>query len=113
MKAPVTEGAPPGYLTVNEVLVALDMSRQNFYVSGLVEALPRWSVGGVLLFSRQDVGKLAAWLAHRRDRLAEGDRRFLRLAPAWVRDLDHAMDIIEAWEMRQEVEAALVLLEEE
>lgn len=102
MKSPQHDGPPPGLMTVAEVCAALGIERANFYRSKLVEALPRWLAGQTLLFRRGDVGKLREWLAFRAARWAEGDNAYRAMNPEWVRDLDHAMDVVEGWEESRE-----------
>lgn len=111
MKGKLHKDAPPGYCTVSEVCAALQMSRTNFYKTGLVEALPRWSVGGTLLFRLEDVAKLQEWLEFRQARLDAGDRSYYELAPDWIATIDDAMDVIEGWEdsqLSREIERELL-----
>lgn len=72
MKGQTYTSPPPGYLSLTEVAGALNMSRQNFYQSGLSKALDHWRIGRVVLYRQQDVDWLAHWMVVRKGLIALG-----------------------------------------
>ncbi len=72
IKMPIHKGPPPGYSTIEQVCDPLDMSRQNFYQSGLNDVIDSWQTkpNTPRLYKNQDVGMLKWWLFTRRGLIA-------------------------------------------
>lgn len=66
------DSPPPGYLTFSAVAEYLDMSRQNFYQSGLDKVISSYKVGAVRLYHEDDVTRLYHLLFVRRGLIALG-----------------------------------------
>lgn len=66
--------APPGYLTLEGVLDALNMSKQNFYQSGIASLLDYWQVkpNTPNLYAKAQVASFRYWLFIRRGLVALG-----------------------------------------
>ena len=62
----------PGYYTASELAAHLQMSRQNLYQSGLMDALKSYKVGAVRLYLGEDVENISHWLYVRRGLIALG-----------------------------------------
>lgn len=65
---------PPGYLTLEGVLDALKMSKQNFYQSGVAGLLDYWQVkpNTPNLYDKRQVASFRYWLFIRRGLIALG-----------------------------------------
>lgn len=68
------QSPPPGYLTLEGVLDALEMSKQNFYQSGVVGLLDYWQVkpNTPNLYDKRQVSSFKYWLLVRRGLIALG-----------------------------------------
>ena len=76
-------GPPPGYMTLDEVAAALDISRQRLGAASVLGLLDSWKLPGsrARLFRAADVAEIANWRRTRQGLIALG-----RLSPtsrAW------------------------------
>jgi hypothetical protein len=68
------QGPPPGYLTIEDVLNALKMTRQNFYQSGVADLLDFWQTkpNTPNLYAKEQISAFKYWLFIRQGLIALG-----------------------------------------